>query len=217
MSVFSSSSALLGPAAMLSLVVWRVGGISVVVAALLGFVIACGAFAKGRAGQSSDPGANTPAGVIYSIPLDSARTDAAPHGHSAVSLIGTGGGGGSSSGGGTGSAGGGSAVVATPSSARAASGRTTKVLVPGGEPGSLVHSANGFGSSSQVPGLAQPSPAGLGAVQSNGGSAPTLAYALAGITLLAGLGIGSRSRWTSLRRSLDPGSDGQTDRRPPEQ
>jgi hypothetical protein len=55
--------------------------------------------------------------------------------------------------------------------------------------------------------LTAPSLEGLGAVQSKGSSAPTLAFTLAGITLLAGLGIGSRSRWTTLRRSMRPDVD----------
>jgi hypothetical protein len=180
--------------------------------------------------QATDPSANSPAGAVYSIPLDSSRQDAEPHFHShgGSGGAGTAGGGptggpgagttgGGATGGGTtggGATGGGSAVHATGGRPAAdggsrAGGRTggggerggtragtTKdsVLVPGGEPGSLVHSENGFGSSSKVPGLNASSSAGLAAVQSNGSGAPVLAIVLGAVVLAAGAYLGTRGR-----------------------
>jgi hypothetical protein len=146
---------------------------------------------------------------VYSIPLDSARQDASPHVH-AVAV-----GGGSNSDGSGGSAGGGSAgsggpaggAGSTAGGAGSAGGGaggggnagskatgTVPVLVPGGQPGSLVHSSNGFGSSSSVPGLNSTPSAGLGAVQSDASSAPTLAILLALVVLAIGAYAGTRAR-----------------------
>jgi hypothetical protein len=181
--------------------------------------------------QATDPSAGSPAGVVYSIPLDSARQDASPHGHGGsggssgggggiVGGGGSGGSGGGSTGGGStgggatgggtagggttggstggGSAGGSGSGAAGSSSLYAAKG--TPVLVPGGQPGSLVNSANGFGSSSKVPSLNAPAAAGLGAVQSNASSAPLLAVLLAALVLVLGGYIGVRS-WRAPRRA----------------
>jgi hypothetical protein len=183
--------------------------------------------------QATDPSAGSPAGAVYSIPLDSARQDASPHGHGGSSAgtggsSGAGGGGGiiggggsGGSGGGTGSAGGGAGSAggsgATGSSAGGSGGagatgsgsasltasKGTPVLVPGGQPGSLVNSANGFGSSSRVPGVNAPPAAGLGVVQSNASSAPLLAVLLAGLVLVLGGYIGIRS-WRGPRRTQLP-------------
>jgi hypothetical protein len=208
--------------------------------------------------QATDPSADSPAGVTYAIPLDSARQDAAPHAHVAPSggsgggssgsgggLTGggsggsgggvAGGGSGGSGGGGSGSSGGGVAgggsggsgggsasgsaggsgsgsgggsasgsAGSNGSSAslsgRGAGGSTAAVLIPGGQPGSLVHSANGFGSSSLVPGLSAPASAGFGAVQSDASSAPVLAFILALIVLSVGGFCGSRA-WRAQRRT----------------
>jgi hypothetical protein len=71
------------------------------------------------------------------------------------------------------------------------------MLVPGGQPGSLIHSENGFGSSSEVPGLNVKASAGLAAVQGDGSSAPSAAILLAvvvlGIGAVAGAGAWYRS------------------------
>jgi hypothetical protein len=199
------------------------------------------AFAGGGGGvgvQATDPSAGTPAGVVYSIPLDSARQDASPHGHNGSgagggggSSSGSGGGGGivggggsgGSSGGGTGatggggSAGGGSAGGGSASGGSAGSGsgsgaggsagsssvklaKVAPVLIPGGQPGSLVNSANGFGSSPGIPSLNAPAAAGLGSVQSNASSAPVLAILLAALVLVLGGYIGIRS-WRGPRRA----------------
>jgi hypothetical protein len=189
---------------------------------------------------------------VYSIPLDSARQDAAPH-PAAVAVTGGGGssgsggggssatgggssatggggssatgGGGSSAAGGGGSsaAGGGSAGGAGSSGSRGASGgganqrsltssrpvrgargisRVTTglpILVPGGQPGSLIHSADGFGASPQVPGLNAPASAGLASVQGGAGSAPLLAILLAAVVM----GIGA---YAGLRAGRAPAS-----------
>jgi hypothetical protein len=176
-------------------------------------------FAQSGHGQSSDPRATSPAGVEYSIPLDSARQDAAPHGHGGAAGFGGGsaggGGGGTGGGGGGGSAGGGTSAGGGSSSAgggatqagssggsghgslhAAASARVaggSAVLVPGGQPGSLIHSGNGFGSSSRVPGLNGPTSPGLAAVSDGGSSAPTLALVLAAVVLLVGGFAGIRA------------------------
>jgi len=74
------------------------------------------------------------------------------------------------------------------------SASSVPVLVPGGQPGSLVHSANGFGSSASVPGLNTPASAGLAAVQGGSGSAPLLAIALAAVVMAIGAYAGLRAR-----------------------
>jgi hypothetical protein len=76
------------------------------------------------------------------------------------------------------------------------------VLVPGGQPGSLIHSANGFGSSSRIPSLDSPPSAGLGAVQSNASSAPLLAFLLAAVVLSLGGYVGVRA-WRSAAARKD--------------
>jgi hypothetical protein len=81
----------------------------------------------------------------------------------------------------------------------AATGSNQPVLVPGGQPGSLVHSANGFGSSSKIPSLNSPASAGLGSVQNNASSAPLLAILLAGVMLVLGGYVGVRT-WRSPKR-----------------
>lgn len=179
------------------------------------------------ASQATDPNANSPAGAIYSIPLDNARQDGAPHGHSSSSGGGSGGGGGGTSGGGggtgappssggTGSGGGGatgggtgsSGGGSTPSSGSGSGNTSNAVLVPGGQPGSLVHSSNGFGSSSSVPGLDAPASAGFRSVQTDASNAPLLAILLAVAVMLVGGFVGARS-WQAARArkraALPPG------------
>jgi hypothetical protein len=188
------------------------------------------ALARGGAVQATDPNANSPAGVVYSIPLDSARQDASPHGHGGSSSSsggpivgggsgGSGGGGGIAGGSGSGSVGsGGSGGAGAGSGAGSSShslitdrGTTTPILVPGGQPASLIHSSNGFGSSSKVPGAGSPASAGLGAVQSNASSAPLLAFLLAAVVLTLGGFAGVRAWRTGGRRGPPP------DRRDPPQ
>ncbi len=202
---------------------------------LLALALTATAFAGGGSGvgvQATDPSAGSPAGVVYSIPLDSARQDASPHGHGGSSAgggggptsgsgggggIGGGGSGGSSGGGTSASGGGGSAGGSSGSGGGATGGgaggsagsssvkiaKATPVLVPGGQPGSLVNSSNGFGSSSGVPSLNAPAAAGLGSVQSNASSAPLLAILLAALVLALGGYIGIRS-WRGPRRAQLP-------------
>jgi hypothetical protein len=195
---------------------------------LVALALTATAFAGGGSGvgvQATDPSAGTPAGVVYSIPLDSARQDASPHGHGGSSagggggpssgsgggggIVGGGGSGGSSGGGTGGAAGGGSGSGGggTGGGAGGSAGsspvkvaKAAPVLVPGGQPGSLVNSSNGFGSSSRVPSLNAPAAAGLGSVQSNASSAPLLAILLAALVLALGGYIGVRS-WRGPRRA----------------
>jgi hypothetical protein len=196
--------------------------------ALIVVVCAVPSYAKAASTQATDPAANSPAGVVYAIPLDSARQDAAPHFMSRHSSGGSAGEGGASGGppgggGGSGSAGGSAATSSSghagsqPAATAAgvdgggshadgqstAATKTAPILVPGGQPGSLVHSTNGFGSSSTVPGLNGGSSPGLGAVQSNASDAPLLAGVLALILLSMGGYLGARA-W---RRTPGPGSE----------
>jgi len=188
------------------------------------------ALARAGAVQATDPNADSPAGVVYSIPLDSARQDAAPH-HAAAGVTGGGtggtGGGSGAAGGGTGGAGGGGSAAGSSgagsgtSATGAVSTRTASkvvgaaaVLIPGGQPGSLVHSANGFGSSSSVPGLDAPAGSGLGAVQGNASSAPLLAILLSIVLLSIGGFVGRRAWHSSsgelkVTRLLGPGSSSE--------
>ncbi len=210
--------------------------VGILVAAALSTVFLTAPVRAGTAAvQATDPSANSPAGTVYSIPLDSARQDAAPHGHGGSgSHSGSGGSGGGSAGGGSaggggGSAGGGSAggtgasgttgatgtsgaggtsnATAGRSSAthgNGHAGRSAPVLVPGGQPGSLVHSSNGFGSSSQVPSLDRSPTAGLGSLQSNASSAPVLAIILALVVLGVGGYVGGRAWRSSGGRGPTP-------------
>jgi hypothetical protein len=198
----------------------RIAHIAAVSAACIA-VGAVSADARSPRTQVTDPSADSPAGVIYSIPLDSARQDASPHhssssGKSAGTSAGGGSGGGSGPGaggssgagpsGGSGSTGGSGAASAGSSTSGASSGsggaaaatqskagRGSKNLVPGGQPGSLIHSANGFGSSSQVPGAGAPLPPGLAAADTNDSSGPPLAVVLALVVLALGVYAGARS------------------------
>ena len=92
-----SSAAIIGAS-----VVRRLVGI-LFVSVLLALALTGTAFAGGGGGsvvQATDPSAGSPAGVVYSIPLDSARQDASPHGHGGSGAGGSGGGGGIGGGGG---------------------------------------------------------------------------------------------------------------------
>ena len=174
--------------------------------------------------QRTDPSAESPAGVIYQIPLDSARRDAAPvlpsgrrdggAGHSATGAAGPGAGAGDAGSGGAGGARGGSTggvgaglggsvsagstagasrgSAGTGAGLRASSGSETA----GGNGGtsqdpSSIHSENGFGSSSQVPGLSQAAlrtGAGVTSTQTAGSIMPT--YLLIALIAAAAIGMG---------------------------
>lgn len=183
------------------------------------------------AGQvRTDPQAGSPAGVIYQIPLDSGRRDAAPvlpvgsrHGGSGGGSSGatsggeapTGGAGGSASGSGAsgasgaqaGSAGAGARALAGGAATSGAAGQgnggeSASVSPPAGggtasDPSS-IHSENGFGSSSQVPGVS-PAAAGIGAgvaaAHTAGSTLP--GYLLIVLIALAAIAVGllaSRTR-----------------------
>jgi hypothetical protein len=156
--------------------------------------------------QRTDPKANSPAGVIYQIPLDSGRRDAAP-----VLPVGSrpGGSGGSGGSAGSGSSGSGSAASrssgggpqaptggAKSASATAANG--------GGTPSnpSSIHSENGFGSSSQVPGVSRAAlqtGAGVAATRTPGSALPT--YLLVGLVVAAAIAAGVLTTGAMRRRS----------------
>lgn len=156
---------------------------------------------------------------MYAIPLDSARQDAAPHGHPGSSAgvtrgSGSGGTGGSGATGGSGSsstggaprtggtstASGGSTGGSEGTAGAATGSANTAGLVPGGQPGSLIHSANGFGSSSLVPGLRGPLGSTVSTPQASANSAPQLAMFLSLVLLAAGLFVGTRA-WRGPRRA----------------
>lgn len=127
-------------------------------------------------GVHVDPSGSSPPGVVYQLPLDSARGDAAPHGHSGANGGGGSGGGGSGGGGsghsgsgsnssgagagGAGGGGGGAGGAGGSGSGSAGSGSGGSGASGSGGSGggvslaqSSIHSENGLGSSSQVPGV----------------------------------------------------------------
>jgi hypothetical protein len=160
---------------------------------------------KQPAAGRTDPHANSPAGVIYQIPLDSGRRDAAP----AAPAGGTGSGGGgtpsgSTPGAATGSGDptpdGGADTTPAPS---AGSPAATNAVAPGGgtaEDPSSIHSENGFGSSSHVPGVSDPGVPTLASAQVSdaGGGSSFGVYALliaaGGVALMSGVGAAGRLR-----------------------
>lgn len=191
------------------------------------------AMAEAQAAQRTDPKAESPAGVIYQIPLDSARRDAAPvlppgkRDHFAGAAGGSGNGasgpGGGSSGGQAGSSGAGSGGSAggngAGGSAGGSSGGTGRssgstsghggptlsasAAEGGGTPHnpSSIHSENGFGSASQVPGVsaaALRTGAGVAATQAAGSTIPT--YLLIVLIALAAIGMGMLATRHSRRR-----------------
>jgi hypothetical protein len=134
--------------------------------------------------QRTDPKAESPAGVIYQIPLDSARRDAAPVLPTGRRKDGAGGavGSGNSSGGSGGDSG-----------SHAGSSGAGGSSEGGGTPQdpSSVHSENGFGSASQVPGVSQAAlrtGAGVAATQAAGSTTPT--YLLIALIAIAAIGLG---------------------------
>jgi len=123
-----------------------------------------GAAAGGNRAVQEDPGANSPAGVIYQIPLDNARRNAAP---------------------------------VLPAGSRASVG------TPGNP--SSIHSENGFGSSSHVPGV---SPAalrigvGVPATHTAGSTLPT--FLLMALVAAAAIAAGVIATGARRRRSGGP-------------
>jgi hypothetical protein len=186
---------------------WIAGGVAAL-ALTIGAQTAVAAEAQSV--QRTDPKAESPAGVIYQIPLDSARRDAAPvlpsgRRDGGVGGPGAGGAGGSGSGSGgqTGSSGGGGATGSGGASGSpggsgghgGASGAALSASAAegGGTPQdpSSIHSENGFGSSSQVPGVSRAAlrtGAGVAATQAAGSTLPT--YLLLILIALAAIGIG---------------------------
>lgn len=171
--------------------------ILVVLAAALG--LAPSAMAE-PAAQRTDPQATSPAGVIYEIPVDSGRRDGAPHrqaggssGGGSSTGIGSGGGtggGGATGGGPTGSGGGGAA--GTGGAGTGGTGAGASGSRPGGasaEDPSSIHSENGFGSSSQVPGTQQALDAAAlrAAREGDVSGSPTGTYLL--LALIAGAAV----------------------------
>jgi hypothetical protein len=167
----------------------------------------------------TDPKAESPSGVIYQIPLDSARRDAAPvlpsgrrnENRTSAGAGATGGGSGGSGGGASGSpgsGGGGNSGSAGSHGAgargalSASAGSTGDYRGAGGpqEPSS-IHSENGFGSASKVPGLNQAAlrtGAGVAATSAAGSTLPT--YLLIALIALAAVGIGLLASRHSRRR-----------------
>lgn len=142
-----------------------------IVGALLAVACATPASADAAAVQRTDPDASSPAGVIYQIPFDAGRRDGAPHrrgpgtsgsasggsGGNAGSTLATGvagaGAGGSNGSGGSGGSdpsGGAASSSSLGGTASASTGATPGNAAPDNP--SSIHSENGFGSSSIVPG-----------------------------------------------------------------
>jgi hypothetical protein len=184
--------------------------------ALALLVGAPGAAAAGDdAAQRTDPQAGSPAGVIYQIPLDTGRRDAAP---APVLAAGGRGGGGSAPGGGSVAAGGsgggshpsggaGGAGAAGTAGSGNAQGAGDRVGAGGSteQDPSSIHSENGFGSSSKVPGVSPAAAltgAGVPAAHTAGSSLPTylllilIAATAIAVGFLAGKGF-RRSRTDS--------------------
>ena len=152
--------------------------------------------------QRTDPSASSPAGVIYQIPLDSARRDAAPVLPVGSRKNGSGGGG---AGGGTGSGGG-----SNPPDGGGGSGRGASASEGGGTAGnpSSIHSENGFGSSSQVPGVSRgalQTGAGVASAHTAGSTAPT--YLL--LVLIAVAAVAAGVLATGLKRRSEAGAGGR--------
>lgn len=177
--------------------------------------------------QRTDPDASSPAGVIYEIPFDTARKDAAPKesrsganrdrtkkaSNNSSATVGAGGPTSGSGDGGTGAgmtpasgatrsgaggdtsssgAGGGSSAGKSSSNSAATGSAPSNPNV-----GTSIHSENGFGSSSRVPGVAastahadEPPPSVLQADASSSSSAPGFTYGLLVIMLIVGGWIG---------------------------
>ena len=151
--------------------------------------------------QRTDPQASSPAGVIYQIPLDTGRRDAAPVLPVGRRNGGNGGTGGGASTGGAGGIGGssngaagGGSGTAGAAAGRTGSGATGAAASSGGgtpEDPSSIHSENGFGSSAQVPGV---SPAaaltGAGVPSSHTAGSTLPSYLLMVLVGLAAVGVG---------------------------
>jgi hypothetical protein len=127
----------------------------------------------------TDPQAGSPAGVIYQIPLDSARNSAAPvlsvGSHDGVHGV-------------TGGVGGG-------------------VTGGSGDPSS-IHSENGFGSSSKVPGLSRSAlgiGAGTAAAHPGGSTFPT--FLLIGLVSIAAVAAGVLATGARAKRRRREGPD----------
>lgn len=170
--------------------------------------------------QRTDPQASSPAGVIYEIPLDSGRRDGAPLAGTSkrskrggsidgAAAGGTGGGIGSAVGAGPDGAGAKGASSPSGSDKAASDGTTSSDAVqppaspsegsgPGGgsanDPSS-IHSENGFGSSSKVPGIQAEASA---PARSSGVGGPASVVGL--LSLVGGLAgwVGLRAARTAL-------------------
>lgn len=171
-------------------------GVALTAAAFPSSSIAADAQATGR----TDPHANSPAGAIYQIPIDSGRRDGAP----VPTGRGIGGSDGSGAGGASGGTGGGSGGGAGGDGSSGGDGATRAASGPGGgtaENPSSIHSENGFGSSSHVPGVSDsgvPTLANsqIGGSEGVGSSFGTYALlALAAImAIMCGVGAAGRLR-----------------------
>ncbi len=128
------------------------------------------AAAAGHHAVQTDPSAESPAGVIYQIPLDNARREAAP-----VLHVGSHGGGGTSG--------------------------------PGSSDPSSIHSENGFGSASNVPGVSPAAlriGAGVPAARTPGSTWPT--YLLIALLAAAAIGVGTLAKRRRSAHKRPPGA-----------
>jgi hypothetical protein len=160
--------------------------------------------AEDTTAQRTDPQAGSPAGVMYQIPLDTGRRDAAPvlpvgrqhassSGGSPGATGGPGGGPPGGSGTGAGGSGSGSGGQGASGSGNGAGASAAERSPGGGTPSdpSSIHSENGFGSSSQVPGVspaAVRTGAGVAAAHTAGSTLPS--YLLMGLIGVAAVAVG---------------------------
>jgi hypothetical protein len=185
--------------------------------------------------QRTDPQAGSPAGVIYQIPLDTGRRDAAPvlpvgrrsAGGAGGGAPGSGGSGSSGTGSsGTGASGTGASGTGVAGATAGATGvagahgdgsdspiggatgesASTAASAGGGTPGdpSSIHSENGFGSSSQVPGVSPAAVqigAGVPAAHTAGSALPTFLL----IALIAAAAVAAGLITTRVTRHREPG------------
>ena len=167
--------------------------------------------------QRLDPHASSPAGVIYQIPLDHARRDAAP-----VPVSGGHGNSGGSAGSGSGVRGAGTsadhgAIHGVSKGAHRVNAGHTEAHTIKADPAygtptdpSSIHSENGFGSSSQVPGVSPAAlqiGAGVPAQHTSGSALPTylLIALIAVAATIIGVLAGRAARPRRPRGSSPPG------------
>jgi hypothetical protein len=156
--------------------------------------------------QRTDPEASSPAGVIYEIPFDSARRDAAPQsartGEGQDGTTGTDGSSSDDSGNGSDAAGAAAAGAGGPGGSDGSDGSggpdgSGAAAATDPNVGTSIHSENGFGSSSAVPGVAGetngsdgPPTSALRTASTATDASPVGTYGMLAVVILVGGWIG---------------------------